>query len=101
MSRPSFHMCDTSIASETAVVGLCLFLDRGSPVFGQQCNARRNLDTDWTPYGTTLSASISKFSKLASIAADVRVQELRESRGGRPGLHVLMSLTVSVDVKQH
>ena len=28
-----------------------------------------------------------------------RVQELRESRGGRPGLPVLMSLTVSVDVK--
>ena len=31
----------------------------------------------------------------------VRVQELCESRGGRPGLPVLMSLTVSVDVKQH
>ena len=31
----------------------------------------------------------------------LRVQELCESRGGRPGLSVLMSLTVSVDVKQH
>ena len=30
-----------------------------------------------------------------------RVQELCESRGGRPGLSVLTSLTVSVDVKQH
>ena len=32
-----------------------------------------------------------------------RVQELCESRGGRPGLSVLflMSLTVSVDVIQH
>ena len=30
-----------------------------------------------------------------------RVQELCESRGGRPGLPVLTSLTVSVDVKQH
>ena len=30
-----------------------------------------------------------------------RVQELCVSRGGRPGLPVLMSLTVSVDVKQH
>ena len=30
-----------------------------------------------------------------------RVQELCQSRGGRPGLSVLMSLTVSVDVKQH
>ena len=28
-----------------------------------------------------------------------RVQELCESRGGRPGLSVLMSLKVSVDVK--
>ena len=31
----------------------------------------------------------------------VRVQELCECRGGRPGLSVLMNLTVSVDVKQH
>ena len=31
----------------------------------------------------------------------VIVQELRESRGGRLGLSVLMSLIVSVDVKQH
>ena len=30
-----------------------------------------------------------------------RDQELCESRGGRPGLPVLMSLTVSVDVKPH
>ena len=30
-----------------------------------------------------------------------RVQELSESRGGRPGLSVPVSLTVSVDVKQH
>ena len=33
--------------------------------------------------------------------AVVIVQELRESRGGRPGLPVLVSLTVSVDVKKH
>ena len=32
---------------------------------------------------------------------NLRVQELCESRGGRPGLSVLMSLTVSVDVKEH
>ena len=30
-----------------------------------------------------------------------RVQELSESRGGRPGLPVLKSRMVSVDVKQH
>ena len=33
--------------------------------------------------------------------AHLRVQELRESRGGRPGLSVLTSLTVSVDVTQY
>ena len=31
----------------------------------------------------------------------LRVQELCESRGGRLGLLVLMSLMVSVDIKQH
>ena len=30
-----------------------------------------------------------------------RVQELCENRGGHPGLPVLMTLTVSVDVKQY
>ena len=37
----------------------------------------------------------------ASSPVCVRVQELCESRGGRPGLSVLTSLTVSADVKQH
>ena len=32
---------------------------------------------------------------------DFRAKELCESRGGRPGLSVLTSITVSVDVKQH
>ena len=32
---------------------------------------------------------------------EFRVQELCESRGGRPGLSVLTSLLVSVDVKQY
>ena len=31
----------------------------------------------------------------------LRVQELCERRGGRPGLPVLLSLTGSVDAKQH
>ena len=31
----------------------------------------------------------------------LRVQELCESRGGRPGFSVIMSFTISVDVKQH
>ena len=39
--------------------------------------------------------------KGISFGKFLRVQELCESRGGRPGLSVLMSLTVSVDVKLH
>ena len=34
-------------------------------------------------------------------SAEFTVQELCESRGGRPGLSVLTSLPVSVDVKNH
>ena len=37
--------------------------------------------------------------ETASQLTDVIVQELCESRGGRPGLSVLTSLLVSVDVK--
>ena len=33
----------------------------------------------------------------SAVSVDVRVQELCESRGGRPGLSVLTSLTVSDD----
>ena len=41
-------------------------------------------------------------AKAAALAARaIRVQELCESRGGRPGLSVLTSLMVSVDVKQY
>ena len=36
-----------------------------------------------------------------SHGGQTRVQELCGSRGGRSGLSALMSLTVSVDVKQH
>ena len=38
---------------------------------------------------------------FADAQINFRVQELCESRGGRPGLSVLMNLMVSVDVKQH
>ena len=41
-----------------------------------------------------------EFSVVELLAAS-RVQELCESRGGRPELPVLMSLTVSVGGKQH
>ena len=42
---------------------------------------------------------LSKVLKLVRWARRVIVQELCESRGGRPGLSVLTSLPVSVDVK--
>ena len=38
-------------------------------------------------------------SKLCGV--EIMVQELCESRGGRPGLSVLTSLLVSVDVKNY
>ena len=41
------------------------------------------------------------YSSFPTIHRTLRVQELCESRGGRPGLSILMSFTVSVDVKQH
>ena len=44
----------------------------------------------------------SLYNASGQYADGFRVQELCESRGGRPGLFVLMSLTVvSVDVKYH
>ena len=48
--------------------------------------------------------SSSEVSLGISISSDVGlhiVQELCESRGGRPGLYVLTSLLVSVDVKNY
>ena len=43
--------------------------------------------------------SVCIFGINAFAQATYRVHELCESRGGRPGLSVLMSFTVSVDVK--
>ena len=43
----------------------------------------------------------TKYINSTAGTSSPRVQELCESRGGRPGLPVLMSLLVSVDVKQH
>ena len=49
-------------------------------------------------------AQLSKVLKVVCWAGSVPahiVQELCESRGGRPGLSVLTSLLVSVDVKNY
>ena len=45
--------------------------------------------------------SVSIRHTMQDINSSFGVQELCESLGGRPGLPVLMSLMVSVDVKQH
>ena len=46
-------------------------------------------------------AQCKLYKGLVECHAYSRVQELCESRGGHPGLLVLMSLTVSMDIKQH
>ena len=51
---------------------------------------------DWVG---VLWPQLSKVLKLVRWASASIVQELCESRGGRPGLSVLTSLLVSVDVK--
>ena len=58
----------------------------GSPRLAHQADKRRQSSLD------IIVSSASNYR---------RVQELCESRGGRLGLSVLMSLTVSVDVKEH
>ena len=45
------------------------------------------------------SRSAEDSVSLAVLAPGIIVQELCESRGGRPGLFVLMNLLISVDVK--
>ena len=49
-----------------------------------------------------LTASVDSCAEIkVTLTLTHRVEELCESRGGRPGLSVLTSLAVSVDVKQH
>ena len=46
-----------------------------------------------------LESGEQRYIKAIIVVIVIRVQELCESRGGRPGLSVLTSLLVSVDVK--
>ena len=58
--------------------------------------------TLWTPletWDTFFFLCLNLYLGVASNPVTVIVQELRESRGGRPGLSVLTSLLASVDVK--
>ena len=72
-------------------------------LIGQPSTSFRFRSADWL-----LLCAMRMKAKILSVAVAVfrdesfsvfRVQELCESRGGRPGLSVLMSLMVSVDVK--
>ena len=48
-----------------------------------------------------MASEDNKHRLIIIISKEVIVQELCESRGGRPGLSVLTSLLVSVDVKNY
>ena len=50
--------------------------------------------------GTLAKESLPDGKYYENLCFGSRVQELCESRGGRPGLSVLTSLLVSVDVKE-
>ena len=68
-----------------------LQLQQGNPAMEQPVNT---VSTPWWIVNT-------HYKRLQSLIQNHRVQELCKSQGGRPGLSILMSLTVSVDVKQH
>ena len=53
------------------------------------------------PYNSTVICIPSNFIVTYRHNSFLIVQELCESRGGRPGLSVLTSLMISVDVKQY
>ena len=53
----------------------------------------------YTPLHREKSLSVPAIIGELLVSVDDIVQELCESRGGRPGLSVLTSLLVSVDVK--
>ena len=55
----------------------------------------------WSGVTATDGYGISGSLSLSSSSLSFTVQELCESRCGRPMLSVLTSLTVSADVKQH
>ena len=60
-----------------------------------RCHRRASPDFD---VSRTYSQAVTA---VTAGLVSIRVQELCESRGGGPGFSVRVSLTVSVDVKQH
>ena len=69
-------------------------------------HANLNIQCGLQSQGKVHGHSMGSYSEdriilCGSMAEGFRAQELCESRGGRPGLSVLTSLMVSVDVKQY
>ena len=71
---------------------MCMDDTGTSLIWWQQVQTCVNLDS-------ILSIHAGGINKENQVRHDIIVQELCESRGGRPGLSVLTSLLVSVDVK--
>ena len=67
----------------------------------RSCNTQQLLRATAKEYMVTRNTKDTLLKLKQKNKNCIIVQELCESRGGRPGLPVLMSLTVSVDVKQH
>ena len=65
----SYHMYELSVASQVAI-GLCLFLDRESPLFYQQCNEHDIENSKLIGCHVTTAMSVSS-SKFAVMLADV------------------------------
>ena len=61
----------------------------------------RRLSLGSEPVGSSGKVLGWYISMQADVGSNHIVQELCESRGGRPGLSVLTSLLVSVDVKNY
>ena len=82
-----------------------------SSCIGYQCNTRLCVEIK-VKHSTSVTPSLISLM-VSVVSVDVKhhvylltsvthiVQELCESRGGRPGLSVLTSLLVSVDVKNY
>ena len=113
ISFPSSHRACWGLRSSVTLSRPCLHW----PSWSSSYRARRELKSSvtlscpcshWPSCCSSHSARIIKLSvtlsRITAIHPTVpteRVQELCESRGGRPGLSFLTSLMVFVDVKQY
>ena len=98
-SSPTDRACDTSLPGvpfkEACVVA------EGNIALSQSCGNSLNVRLQRSQVTKVSGYKGLGLQRSQQHSCPTRVQELCESRGGRPGLSVLMSLTVSVDIKQH